>query len=162
MNNFVFGSADPLLYNTIVPKGQEYTPETDIKRQLDSVMQQYQQLQQNKQTEPPTKDWIGDFDKALKGLDPDVAETLMNDQEFVQLNNIVQQDIQNEIMISIKWKLNNRQDTIQRVRRMMDIIENYNRDKVNEDKKNLAELTDYIQNYSDMTFNEYKQMKYNK
>ena len=159
MNNFVFGSADPLLYNTIVPKGQEYTPETDIKRQLDSVMQQYQQLQQSKQTEPPVRDWLGEFDKALKELDPTVAELLAEDQEFTQLNAIVQQDIQNEIMATIKWKMNNKQDVVQRVRRMMDIMENYNRDKMNEDKKNLADLSDYIQNYSDMTFNEYKQLK---
>ena len=34
--------------------------------------------------------------------------------------------------------------------------------ETNEDKKNIAELTDYIQNYSDMTFNEYKQLKANK
>lgn len=159
MNNFVFGTADPLLYNNIVPRGQEYTPETDIKRQLDSVMQQYQQLQQSKQTEPPTKDWLGEFDNALKNLDPTVAEMLSEDQEFAQLNIIVQQDIQNEIMSTIKWKLNNKQDTVQRVRRMMDIIDHYNKDKANEDKKNIAELTDYIQNYSDMTFNEYKKLK---
>lgn len=159
MNNFVFGTADPLLYNNIVPRGQEYTPETDIKRQLDSVMQQYQQLQQSKQTEPPTKDWLGEFDSTLKNLDPTVAEMLSEDQEFAQLNMIVQQDIQNEIMSTIKWKLNNKQDTVQRVRRMMDIIDHYNKDKANEDKKNIAELTDYIQNYSDMTFNEYKKLK---
>lgn len=161
MNNFVFGTADPLLYSNIVPKGQDtiYTPENDIKRQLDSVMQQYQQLQQNKQTEPQTKDWIGDFDKTLKSLDPDVANALMEDQEFVQLNAIIQQDIQNEIMLSIKWKLNNRQDTVHRVKRLIDIIDAYNRDKANEDKKNIAELNDYIQNYSDMTFNDYKKLK---
>lgn len=156
MNNFVFG-ADPLLYNGTMPR-QELVSETDIKRQLDSVMQQYQQLQQTKQNEPPQKDWIGDFDKVLKSLDPTVAEGLMTDEEFVQLNNIVQQDIQNELMSSIKWNLNGRQDTVQRVQRMMDIIENHNRNKEHEDKKNLAELTDYIQNYSDMTFNEYKKL----
>lgn len=162
MNNFVFGSADPLLYNNIVPKGQDaYMQDADIKRQLDNVMQHYQQLQQSK-SDAPTRDWIGDFDKTLKSLDSEVASLLMEDQEFTQLNAIVQQDIQNEIMYSIKWKLNSKQDTVQRVKRMMDIIENYNKEKVNEDKKNIAELTDYIQNYSDMTFNEYKKMKSNK
>jgi hypothetical protein len=39
MNNFVFGNADPLLYNN-VPVRQDYISEPDIKRQLDSVMQQ--------------------------------------------------------------------------------------------------------------------------
>lgn len=160
MNNFVFGAADPLLYSNIVPKAQDnvYVPENDIKRQLDNVMQQYQQLQSVK-NENASKDWIGEFDRTLKSLDADVANQLMNDQEFVQLNALVQQDIQNEIMIAIKWKLNSNQDTVHRVRRLMDIIDNFNKDKANEEKKNLAELTDYIQNYSDMTFNEYKQMK---
>jgi hypothetical protein len=157
MNNFVFGSADPLLYSNIMPR-QEYT-EPDIKRQLDTVMQQYQQLQQTRQSEPAQKDWVGDFDNTLKSLDIDVAEALSNDQEFAQLNAMMQQDIQNEIMVSIKWKLNNKQETVQRVKRMMDIIDNYNRSKANEDKKNLSEIADYIQNYSDMTFNDYKKLK---
>jgi hypothetical protein len=42
---------------------------------------------------------------------------------------------------------------------MMDIIDNYNRNKDNENKKNLSEIADYIQNYSDMTFNDYKKLK---
>jgi hypothetical protein len=157
MNNFVFGSTDPLLYSNIMPR-QEYT-EPDIKRQLDTVMQQYQQLQQTRQSEPAQKDWVGDFDNTLKSLDIDVAEALGNDQEFSQLNAMMQQDIQNEIMTTIKWKLNSRQETVQRVKRMMDIIDNYNRSKANEDKKNLSEIADYIQNYSDMTFNDYKKLK---
>lgn len=161
MNNFVFGNGDPLLYGSSTPR-PDYISEPDIKRQLDSVMQQYQQLQQSKQNEPPQKDWIGEFDKILKGLDADVAEMVAEDQEFVQLNAQVQLDIQTEIMNNIKWKLNGRQETVQRVKRLMDIIDNYNRNKVNEDKKNIAELNDYIQNYSDMTFNEYKRMKENK
>ena len=162
MNNFVFGASDPLLYNNIIPNGQNalYGSENDIKRQLDNVMQQYQQLQQSKQVETPqNKDWVGDFDNTLKGLDADVANALMEDQEFVQLNAVLQNDIQNEIMLSIKWKLNGKQDTVHRIKRMLDIIDNYNRDKANNDKKNIAELTDYIQNYSDMTFNDYKKLK---
>jgi hypothetical protein len=162
MNNFVFGASDPLLYNNIIPNGQNvlYGSENDIKRQLDNVMQQYQQLQQSKQVESPqSKDWVGDFDNTLKGLDVDVANALMEDQEFVQLNAVLQNDIQNEIMLSIKWKLNGKQDTVHRIKRMLNIIDNYNRDKANNDKKNIAELTDYIQNYSDMTFNDYKKLK---
>jgi hypothetical protein len=161
MNNFVFG-ADPLLYSNTMPRNQEFVPDQDIKRQLDNVMQHYQQLQQTKQSEPPQKDWLGDFDNALKSLDEDVEVALSNDPEFAQLNLIVQQDIQNEIMQSIKWKLNNKPETIHRVKRMMDIIEHYNHEKHNEDKRQMAEISDYLQNYSDMTFNEYKQMKASK
>lgn len=158
MNNFVFGSADPLLYGNTMPRN-DYISEPDIKRQLDAVMQQYQQLQQSKTNDKPQKDWIGDFDNTLKTLDTDVAEALNTDQEFIQLNALVQNDIQNEILTNIKWKLNGKQDTVARVKRMMEIIENYNRNKANEDKKQMAEITDYLQNYSDMTFNEYKKLK---
>jgi predicted HicB family RNase H-like nuclease len=158
MNNFVFGS-DPLLYSSTMPR-QEYVAEPDIKRQLDNVMQQYQQLQQSKSVEQ-TRDWLGEFDNMLKELDSELAENIANDQEFAQLNLLVQQDIQTEIMSSIKWKLNNRSDVTQRIKRLMDIVSHYKQSKMNEDKKNLSDLTDYIQNYSDMTFNEYKKMKGN-
>lgn len=158
MNNFVFGS-DPLLYTTTMPR-QDYMSEPDIKRQLDSVMQQYQQLQQSKQSETPSqKDWIGEFDNLLKELDPSVAESIATDQEFAQLNALIQQDIQAEIMSTIKWRLNNKSDVTQRIKRAIDIVTYYQQNKANEDKKNISELNDYIQNYSDMTFNEYKKMK---
>lgn len=162
MNNFVFNT-DPLLYSNTMPHNKEYGPEQDIRKQLDYVISQYQQLQQSKQSEQTANtDWIGDYDKMLKSLDEDVAAQIMEDQEFSQLNAIIQQDIQSEIMLSIKWKLNGRQDSVQRIKRMMEIIEFYNRNKANEDKKNMAEISDYLQNYSDMTFNEYKQMKASK
>lgn len=159
MNNFVFGSADPLLYGATVPRN-EYQSEPDIKRQLDAVMQQYQQLQQSKNVDKqPQKDWLGNFDDTLKSLDPDIAEQLSEDQEFSQLNALVQNDIQAEIMSSIRWKLNSKPETVSRIKRMMDIIDGYNRNKQNEDKRQMAEITDYLQNYSDMTFNEYKKLK---
>lgn len=159
MNNFVFGSADPLLYGATVPRN-EYQSEPDIKRQLDAVMQQYQQLQQSKNIDKqPQKDWLGNFDDTLKSLDPDIAEQLSEDQEFSQLNALVQNDIQAEIMSSIRWKLNSKPETVNRIKRMMDIIDRYNRNKQNEDKRQMAEITDYLQNYSDMTFNEYKKLK---
>ena len=162
MNNFVFNT-DPLLYSNTKPHNKEYGPEQDIRKQLDYVISQYQQLQQSKQSEQPTNtDWIGEYDKMLKSLDEAVAAQIMEDQEFSQLTAIIQQDIQSEIMLSIKWKLNGRQDSVQRIKRMMEIIEFYNRNKANEDKKNMAEISDYLQNYSDMTFNEYKQMKASK
>ena len=49
MNNFVFGQ-DPLLYSTTLP---QYQPQdVDIKKQLDTVMAQYQMMQQKQQSEP--------------------------------------------------------------------------------------------------------------
>ena len=62
-------------------------------------------------------------------------------------------------MSTIKWRLNGNSNVTQRIKRLMDIITYYKQNKINEDKKNISELNDYIQNYSDMTFNEYKKMK---
>lgn len=157
MNNFVFGS-DPLLYSNTMPR-QEYISEPDIKRQLDALTQQYQQLQQSKSVETTQRDWLGEFDKELKELEPEIIEKISENQEFTQLNALVQQDIQSEIMSTIKWRLNGNSSVTQRIKRLMEIISYYKQNKVNEDKKNISELTDYIQNYSDMTFNEYKKMK---
>lgn len=161
MNNFVFGNADPLLYSSSTPR-TEYTSDIDIKRQLDHAMQQYQQLQQSRQLETPQHDWLGDFDNELKSLDQDIIDRLSVDQEFNQLNASLQQDIQLEIMSNIKWKINSKQESTQKIKRLTDIISQYKQNKANEDKKQMSEIADYLQNYSDMTFNEYKKMKENK
>lgn len=157
MNNFVFGS-DPLLYSNTMPR-QEYISEPDIKRQLDALTQQYQQLQQSKSVETTQHDWLGEFDKELKELEPELIEKISENQEFTQLNALVQQDIQSEIMSTIKWRLNGNSSVTQRIKRLMDIISYYKQNKVNEDKRQMSEISDYLQNYSDMTFNEYKKMK---
>ena len=58
MNNFVF-SQDPLLYNATSP--QQYYPQNDmdIKRQLDTVLAQYQALQQKQPPKEPEPQEIG-------------------------------------------------------------------------------------------------------
>lgn len=162
MNNFVFGNGDPLLYGNTIAR-PDYVSEPEIKKQLDTMMMQYNQLQQTKHPDVNTqKDWVGDFDNTLKNLDPEIEATLAEDQDFVQLNASLQQDIQNEIMQNIKWKLNNNQDVVYKVKKLNEIIESHSKTKTAKDKQQMAEIADYLQNYSDMTFNEYKQMKESK
>ena len=98
----------------------------------------------------------------LKDLDSDTASILSNNVEFVHLNAYVQQLIQEEIMKAVKWQINSNQDAVQKIERLKSIISETNKERENEDKKNLSELNDYIKNYSDLTFNEYKQLKSNK
>lgn len=163
MNNFVF-SQDPILYNPTIP---QTTPqnEADIKRQLDSIMVQYQALQQKQNQQPPTPsiektpDYLGELDDMLKNIDPTMMEALSEDVEFVQLNNSIQQDIQMAIMKEVKWKINSNQESVKTINRIKEIINTFKQEKDNEDRKNMLELTDYIKNYSDMTFNEYKRLK---
>ena len=161
MNNFVF-SQDPLLYSTTVP---QYQPtDMDIKKQLDTVMAQYQALQQQKppQTSEYQEDHIGSLDNLVRGLDPVIAESLGADQEFIQLNAWIQQAIQNEIMKGVKIKLNSNPEVIAKVNRAKEIVNELKTIQDNEDRKSLIELNDYVQNYSDMTFKEYKQLKQSK
>lgn len=156
MNNFVF-SQDPLLYSTTLP---QYQPQdVDIKKQLDTVMAQYQMMQQKQHPEPPIEDHIGNLDNIVKNLDPAVTTILESDAEFIQINAWIQQMIQNEIMKSVKMKLNTNQDVIMKVNRAKELIQQAKNTQDNEDRKSLNELNDYITNYSDMTFNEYKQLK---
>lgn len=158
MNNFVF-SQDPLLYSTTIPQP---TSEVDIKRQLDTVMAQYQALQQQKPPqapEPMQEDHIGDLDNIIKNLDQSLIEILDSDLEFIQLNTFLQESIQVEIMRGVKQRLNNNPEVVSKVKRMKEIVSELKHIRDNEDRKSLSELNDYIKNYSDMTFNEYKQLK---
>lgn len=158
MNNFVF-SQDPILYGSTIPQYQQDPGE--IKKQLDVVMAQYQQLQQNKQ-EPPHQapvDYLGELDNVLSTLEESDIALLNQDPEFIQLNTYIQQMIQSEIVNSIKWKINSDQYKVDKINRLKNIISNVKKEKEVEQRKNMNELNDYIQNYSDMTFNEYKKIK---
>lgn len=163
MNNFVF-SQDPLLYNATQP---QYYPQNDmdIKRQLDTVLAQYQALQQKQaptQPEPQVEDHLGILDEMVRNSDPTIIEALNCNQEFVQINGWIQQMIQMEIMKSVKHTLNTNPEVISKISRAKDIIREIKITQETEDRKSLNELNDYITNYSDMTFNEYKQFKLSK
>ena len=158
MNNFVF-SQDPILYGSTIPQYQQDPGE--IKKQLDVVMAQYQQLQQNKQESPQQTpvDYLGELDNILSTLEESDIALLNQDPEFIQLNTYIQQMIQSEIVNSIKWKINSDQYKVDKINKLKNIISNVKKEKEVEQRKNMNELNDYIQNYSDMTFNEYKKIK---
>jgi hypothetical protein len=162
MNNFVF-SQDPLLYSSTLPQVPQ--SEVDIKKQLDSVMAQYQALQQKRGEEPPIQkqeskiDYLGELDSMIHDTDPDIIELLQVDEEYIQLNNMIQLAIQGAIMKEVKWKLNEDKDVIGYVNRLKEIIKSAQKEKESEERKNILEINEYIKNYSDMTFNEYKRLK---
>lgn len=161
MNNFVF-SQDPILYGSTIPQIQQ--DPVELKKQLDVVMAQYQQLQQNKneQLQQPSQspvDYLGELDNILSNLNETDLQVLNQDQEFIQLNSSIQQAIQIEIVNSIKWKLNSNPEISNKVDRIKTIINQVKKEREVEERRNMNELNDYIQNYSDMTFNEYKKIK---
>jgi uncharacterized protein YgfB (UPF0149 family) len=60
---------------------------------------------------------------------------------------------------NVKWKINNNPEAVSKMDKLRSIIMSAKKEKNEENNKNLMELNDYIKNYSDITFNEYKQLK---
>lgn len=162
MNNFVF-SQDPLLYSSLLAK-QNPQAEYDMKRQLDDAMIQYQQMMQAQQPQKQTrqKDYLGEIDDMICELDEDVALHLSADAEYMKLNNDLQKMIQEEMMKSVRWKINSNPDAISKMDRLIVLINDAKKAKNDEERKVMADINDYIKNYADLTFEEYKQLKYGK
>lgn len=161
MNNFVFGS-DPLLYSQMIPQNHSNVQPEDLKRQIDMMAMQYQAMQTQYPDKTSPKDHLGELDNILKSLDGSINDSLAQNEEFVQLNAYIQQLIQSEIMRAVKWQINSNPEAVQKISRIKEIINNTSKEHTENDKKNLSELNDYIKNYSDLTFNEYKQLKQGK
>ena len=162
MNNFVF-SQDPLLYTALTNR-QAPQAEYDMKRQLDEAVAQYQALSQNtpNQQKQQPKDYLGEIDDMVRGLDEEVALSLSADMEYLKINEDLQKMIQEEMMRNVKWKINANPDAVNKMSRLKELIVAAKKAKTDEDRKVMADINDYIKNYSDLTFEEYKQLKYGK
>ena len=127
-------------------------------------MAQYQAMTQQQPIQPkvPTKDYLAEIDNMVKELDEDVIQVLTSDPEYVHINDELQKMIQEEMMRNIKWKINTNPDAITKMDKLKEIISNAKKTKADEDKKVMADINEYIRNYSDLTFEEYKQLKYGK
>ena len=165
MNNFVF-SQDPLLCTTLANR-QNMQSEFDVKKQLEEMLIQYQNLSQQQQQEIPsvhtkqqTRDYLGEIDDMMRDLDEDVLLVLNGDVEYLKINEDLQKMIQEEMMRSVKIKINSNPDAITKMERLKSLISTAKKQKSDEERKILADMNDYVKNYSDLTFEEYKQLKY--
>ena len=68
------------------------------------------------------KDWLGELDKTIKGLDTTIVEQLNTNEEFVSLHSNIQNTIQEEIMNLVKNKLNMSYPIIENVKRQLSIF----------------------------------------
>ena len=164
MNNFVF-SQDPLLFQSVIPQQSNYVDSTDMKRQLDATIAQYQSLQQLPPIQPQKNtqvDYLGELDNLTKNVDSDIAETLSLNVDYLRLNNELQNMIQEEMLKNVKWSINNNPEAINKMTSIRDIILSTKKEKSEENNRNMMELNDYIKNYSDLTFDEYKKLKRNR
>ena len=163
MNNFVF-SQDPLLYASLMNR-QAPQNDYEMKQQLDEAMAQYQALSQNTpnyQKPQQQKDYLGEIDDMIRNLDEDTTLILNADVEYMKLNADLQRIMQEEMMRSIKWKINSNSDAVNKMNRLKELIQTAKKTKEDEDRKVMTDINDYIKNYSDLTFDEYKQLKYGK
>ena len=69
MNNFVF-SQDPLLFQSVIPQQtQNFQDSNNLKQQYDSIMAQYQAMQQKLPPQTPPKDYLGELDTLTREMD---------------------------------------------------------------------------------------------
>lgn len=151
MNNFVF-SQDPLLLSSY----GKSTISDDFggkQIQFSEIMQQFAQPSQT------TKDYLGELDRLLREMRSEVSESLLENEDYAKLNNELQSIVQNELMNNIKWRINNNQDAVRNIEKQMEFISKEKSRIESEERKNLAEINDYMKNYSNMTFDDYKKLK---
>ncbi len=135
MNNF-FLQPDPLL-----SQSQQPTPV-------------YIQSEQ-----PMLRDWIGELDRQMKGLDETTADRLNQDASFTELNTSLQMTIQNELMNLVRSRLNIQPDVVDNVKKQIEIIKRTSSKTKEDEKKSMSELNDYMKNYSHLSFDEYRKLK---
>lgn len=162
--NIFYHNEDPLLYQrSQAPFYQDGQQQVNPSQMTDMYAHLYKQQlikeMQQQNSIPQQKDWIGELDKIMKNLDSSTAEQLNNNQEFVSLNNQLQSMIQGEIMSLVKMKLNNYPTVGDNVKKQLEIIEDTEKQIKKVEKQSMSELNDYIQNYSNLTFDEYKKLK---
>jgi hypothetical protein len=162
VNNFVF-SQDPVLFQSTIPMQTSFNDGAEMKKQFDATMAQYQAMQQHMpqitQQKNTQIDYLGELDSLTKNINSDVAETLSVNTEYLRINNELQLMIQEEMIRNVKWSINNNPEAINKMTSLRDIILTTKKEKNEENSRNMMELNDYIKNYSDLTFDEYKKLK---
>lgn len=152
---------DPLLHQTMFQAsimnqgGNNNLSDAYAQMYKQQLMMEMQQQQQ----QPLVRDWVGDLDKAMKGLDSTTMELLNNDVEFSALSIQLQTLVQKELMDLVKIKINSNDGAVDNIKKQMDIMKNTTQKVKDEEKQNYNDLNDYLKNYSHLTFNEYKRLK---
>lgn len=146
MNNIFLPGNDPLLYNS------NFYPQS-IQEKMDQKYNEY--LLRTKQI----PDKLEELDSTLKKLNPEAAKYLENDPEFMDLSNSLKGAIQAEMVLLVKQQINANPETVKNIEQQLAIIKKVEAKTTEEERKNMAELNDYLKNYSNITFDEYKKLK---
>lgn len=151
-NNFYLNS-DPLLFSN-----NQYRNTDD---QFNEMVRQYNMMQQmnSQNNQNYAKDYVSMLDKTLKECDDFTKETLNSNTEFQKLNSELQEMIQFEILGMVKNKINYNQTAVKNIEAQIELVKKISAEIETEKRKNLNELNDYVKNYSNITFDEYKKKK---
>ncbi len=150
-NNFYLN--DPLLFQTPYSRGVE--SEEDIKRQFTDFMTKYN----SRQSQQQSRDYVGELEEAVKTITSTSSDSLSANEEYNDLRASLSEMIQYELMQTIRWKINSNANAVKNIERQLELIRESNRASDDEQRRNLTEINDYIKNYSNMTFDEYRRMK---
>lgn len=150
-NNFYLN--DPLLFQTPHSRGVE--SEEDIKRQFTDFMTKYN----SRQSQQQSRDYVGELEDAVKTITSTSSDSLSANEEYNDLRASLSEMIQYELMQTIRWKINSNANAVKNIERQLELIRESNRASDDEQRRNLTEINDYIKNYSNMTFDEYRRMK---
>lgn len=151
---FYPGSNDPLLYNDSSPRPQTPNNLSDLYAQL------YTQQKVVENQQQCIRDYLGELDSYTKELDSNTMEVLCSDGRFNELNAKLQFYIQSELMSLVKYKLNTNPQVVENIKCQLDLIKSAQNNVKEKERQNISEINDYMKNYSNMTFDEYKKMKF--
>lgn len=152
MNN-IYLNQDPLL----VHRTPDYANYSEMP--MPNMTQLYNQF--NREVpQSIVKDWIGELDDMIRGLEPSIVENLNSNKDFVELHTNLQGMIQDELMNLVKGRLNSYPGVIDNVKKQLNMIKSISSETKETERQNMNELNDYMKNYSHMTFDEYKKIKY--
>lgn len=147
-NNF-FLNNDPLLYSSL------YQPQQQKEDNMEDIMNKYRILQQQQSAQ----DYVGKLDEMRKGLDESVITRLAANAEFQKLNAELEDIIRGEMLSTIKARVNMNQTAVKNIEQQIQIIKGVGSQLETEQRQSLNEINDYIKNYSNITFDEYKKIK---
>lgn len=105
------------------------------------------------------RDWVQELEEETARLDQDTIRALSDNREYQDLNTTLQGTIQREITNLIRVKLNNSPETVEIIKKQLDIINDVKNSVQESQRRSLSELNDYIQNYPQLTFEEYRRLK---
>lgn len=109
-----------------------------------SIFQHYQNL---------TTDFYALLQKELQTLTENETNELANFKPYIEANAKLSMLVQSELLNLVKRQINSNPDIVNSVIESVKMFKN-------EKSKEMNDFQDYIKNFSDITYKEYKQLKY--